>query len=425
LTDLFEEMGLHYNAPAAKADVMPATPIQQSEEPTSEPDPQISVVEENYIPALPEEDLLVTDDELHSDPELEIWLDQNTLQQLSEDLYSFEEGESQNFRRQDQQMPLGNLFELPASRPDTTPANQQYPQFLMSDELLAEDWEEFAFNHFSTEEAMSPSLADSATTDLPTQEPHQGDGAQEDVAEGSAENGRATTPTRAVSEAVELDFDPDLFPSEALELDQESVSGTSAIERDGRVIPEELIAIEEEIVIDEMQWDEPTDSTTEEAIASSRLEFYEEAVSEQPSVQESSTETPAQSAISEEDREAFSEEVQTQSLDSSQNTTSPPPIVAEAVLNSEQQDTETVTSEPPAQPAISEDDREAFSEEVQNQSLDSTENTTLPASAVAETADTLRLEQANFDVDLPQPEALNLEQPDNEKKKPSNSDVNH
>ena len=487
LTDLFEEMGLHYNAPAAKADLMPATPIQQSEDPTPEPDRQISLVEENYIPALPEEDLLVTD-ELPSDPEREIWLDQNTLQQLSEDLYSFEDGESRNFRRQDQQMPLGNLFELPAIGPDRTPANEQYPQFLMSDELLAEDWEEFAFNNLSTEEATSPSLADFARTDLSlsAQEPNQGDAAEEDVAKTEPENGRARNPRMAASEAVELDFDPDLFPSETLELDQESVSGTGAIAADGRVIPEELIAIEEEIVIEEMEWDEPTDSTTEEAIASSGLDFHEEAVSEQPSMQQSSTETPVQATTSEDhstgDGEAFREEVQNQLLDSTQDTTLPPPVLLEAALNPEPQDGETVRSETPLQPAISEEDREAFSEEVQNQSLDSTEATTLPAPALAEPSDALpvdaldfeqqdavnvehseqennavpsdelakpqkliapasetlrenkcsdslveeaqRLERSNFDVDLPQPDALNSEQPDNEKKKPSNSDVN-
>jgi hypothetical protein len=186
----------------------------------------------------------------------------------------------------------------------------------------------------------------------------------------------------AASEAVELDFDPDLFPSETLELDQESVSGTGAIAADGRVIPEELIAIEEEIVIDEMEWDEPTDSTTEEAIASSGLDFHEEAVSEQPSMQESSTETPVQATTSEDhstgDGEAFREEVQNQLLDSTQDTTLPPPVLLEAALNPEPQDGETVSSETPLQPAISEEDREAFSEEVQNQSLDSTEPTTLP-----------------------------------------------
>jgi hypothetical protein len=116
-----------------------------------------------------------------------------------------------------------------------------------------------------------------------------------------------------------------------------------------------VIALEDGTVIDEMQWDEPTDSATEEAIASPKFDSdsvsqlnpeleEEEAVSQQPSLQENSTET-----------------------------------LASATSND-----------------LS--DREALSEEAQ------------------------RLEQGNVDIDLHQPEAFNPEQPDNEKKKESNSE---
>lgn len=323
LNDLLEEMGLSYAAPAAKAE-MPTTIKQPSPEPTPDPEPEISLVEDNYIPASPEEDLLITD-EVESDPDVEIWLDRNTLEQLSEDLHSFEGSQGRNFRRQDEPIQSGNYDESPLIAPDPASVNQQYQQFLLSDELLAEDWEEFAFNNLSE------------------RSPNQNEAAEQNNS------------TLAASESIESDFDPDLFPTDALELDPESAIKANAQRSDALGIPEEVIALEDGTVIDEMQWDEPTDSATEEAIASPKFDSdsvsqlnpeleEEEAVSQQPSLQENSTET-----------------------------------LASATSND-----------------LS--DREALSEEAQ------------------------RLEQGNVDIDLHQPEAFNPEQPDNEKKKESNSE---
>jgi hypothetical protein len=324
LNDLLEEMGLSYAAPAAKADLIPATTKQPSPEPIPDPEPEISLVEDNYIPASPEEDLLITE-EVESDPDVEIWLDRNTLEQLSEDLHSFEGSQGRNFRRQDEPIQSGNYDESPLIARDTASANQQYQQFLLSDELLAEDWEEFAHHNLSE------------------RAPNQNEAAEQNNS------------TLAASESIESDFDPDLFPADALELDPESAMKANVQRSDGLGIPEEVIALEDGTVIDEMQWDEPTDGATQEAIASPKFDSdsvsqldpeleEEEAVSQQPSLQENSTETLAS---------ATSNELS---------------------------------------------DREALSEEVQ------------------------RSEQGNVDIDLHQPEALNPEQPDNEKKKESNSE---
>jgi hypothetical protein len=237
LTDLFEEMGI--NQPLLLKTEIPSvdnqaeTPIAQAAAPET-----ANLVEDRYIPASPEEDLLVTDT-LDSDPDREIRLDQKALRQLSDDLYSFEEGTSGNLSRPD--APDANVGDSAALR--------QAERFLMSDELLAEDWEEFVFPSWPN---------DDLTTNLPetnSEKPADSDEAIQDHA------------TAAPSLSEELDFEPDLFPSEALELDHESWDGQ---------IPEEYIGFEDEIVIDEMEWDEPNDGIMEEVIASP-LEFGEAA----------------------------------------------------------------------------------------------------------------------------------------------------
>jgi hypothetical protein len=393
LNDLLEEMGLSYAAPA-KADLIPATTKQPSPEQTSDPQPEISLVEDNYIPASPEEDLLITDD-VESDPDVEIWLDQNTLEQLSEDLHSFEGSQGQNFRRQDELLQSGNDDESPLIAPDTATANQQYQQFLLSDELLAEDWEEFAHHNLSERSALRSLLTSLS--------PNQNEDAEQNNS------------TLAASESVELDFDPDLFPTDALELDPESAMKANALGSDRLGIPEEVVALEDGTVIDEMQWDEPTDNATEEAIASPKLDSdsvsqfdleleQEEAVSQQPSLHENSTETLAESATSKDlsDREALREEVQNESLDSNQDTTLPSPALdqeanalPDATVELQQQDTLSENLDLANLPSSSELSA-LVTEEVQG------------------------LEGGNVDVDLHQPEAFNPEQPDHEKKKESN-----
>ncbi len=270
LTDLFEEMGLSQLLPTADANSLLSTPQRQSEHQTSDTQAQASLVEDNYIPALPEEDLLPTD-ELDSEPEVQIWLDRDTLQQLSEDLDSFEDSTSQTPpRHENQRLPGKDVGTLPVV-PDAVqiaPQNQWFPR---SEELLAEDWEEFAFQGLSDEDSTTQRLESPATTDLPARQPNPSDTHEEDI---------VTTPTRqetpgnsapGVPGSVESDFEPDLFPSEALELDQENAQSLRAASTPELAMSEEPLEEDEKFI--EMLWDEPIDSTTEEAIASSELEF--------------------------------------------------------------------------------------------------------------------------------------------------------
>lgn len=227
LTDLFEEMGI--SEPILVKTDIPATGTQP-DAPTPDSKAETAhLVEDQYIPASPEEDLLVTDT-LDGDPDREIRLDQKALRQLSDDLYSFEDGTSRSFSSLDASTPT-------ASDSDGLGVASS----LMSDELLAEDWEEFVFPSWPN---------DDLTSNLPETTSVISQAAPEDT-------------SIAASLPEELDFEPDLFPSEALELDHESFDGQ---------MPEEYIGFEDEIVIDEMEWDEPIDGIMEEAIASP-LEF--------------------------------------------------------------------------------------------------------------------------------------------------------
>lgn len=244
LTDLFEEMGI--SEPILLQTNVP--PDNQSDAPTTQdaaPE-SANLVEDRYIPASPEEDLLVTDT-LDGDPDREIRLDQKALRQLSDDLYSFEEGSSRSFSRPDtlDSSNVGEASSEPSSDRQALPADR----FLMSDELLAEDWEEFVFPSWPN---------DDLTANLPETTSEQ-PAKSEDTAQDHG--------TTAASLSQELDFEPDLFPSEALELDHESWDGQ---------IPDEYIGFEDEIVIDEMEWDQPNDGIMEEVIASP-LEFGEAA----------------------------------------------------------------------------------------------------------------------------------------------------
>jgi len=364
LTDLFEEMGLSEEMPAVMPDSMPTT-ISQPLQATDNPEPEVNLVEDHYISALPEEDLLVTDEQM-SDPDREICLDQNTLQQLSDDLESFEDAQRSSFRMQD-----GS-----DSTPDATPANLPSDRFLMSDELLAEDWEEFTFPSWPDDDLISPSLTETTSSDLSAQNPSP-----------EADN--------RLSE--ELDFEPDLFPSEALELDQESVN--SANRPSAQTLSEALIAFEDEIVIDEMEWDEPTDGIMEEAIASPEVEVVSKA-----STVNFDPETPVVF-----EAETVTQEQHPDSLNGTQETTAPPPAIPEAsdfeaeTATQEQQDRQ-INPTPalpqgllaPGKDISSEDNPEA------KQNLE-------PVSS--------------NDVDLPQPETLDP-QPEPEKKKNSDSDAN-
>ena len=458
LTDLFEEMGLSYSPPIAKADSILVLTQQPLESQPPDTESQTSLVEDNYIPASPEEDLLATDG-LESEPDIEIWLNQNTLQQLSEDLYSFEESESQDFQRQQQQRLPDNYFASPPVAPDAAPVNQQNQSFSMPDELLAEDWEEFRFNNWSDKDSRFQSSTDSAT-DFAAQEPDQFDSYEQEATLTSTNNEILGNSTAAVPESVESDFEPDLFPSEALELDQEQAQRINAAAPEELAIPEEVIAFEDEAFI-EMQWDEPADSTSEEIISSLESEFDSDLLSEEPL--DSELEEAVNAAMPGEsiapDDAAWSEDRWDEPSQNRQNTTLPPETSTtewdsslEETINSQPEElVDEVMPEEPITP-----NEAAWNEEGWDKSSENTQNTTLPPETLADESDSSLEETlgsqpeeavneaipgepiAPEDTPLTEDEpsdsltkeaqpldkskALNPEQPDNQKKKNSESD---
>ena len=357
LTDLLQKMGLSNNVPATGADSMLTTTKQQSESHPPETEPQASLVEENYIPASPEEDLLATDELDTAPPELDIVLDQNTLQQLQQDLYSFEESESQDNQSSQVQSSPGNYLSSPTVTPDTAQVNQHNQRFLMSEELLAEDWEEFALNGLLNEESTFQRLENGATTDLPPQEPDQFDEEstsqrlesgtitdlppqepdqfdinEEEVATNSIEEEILDNFTPTEQESLESDFDPDFFSFEALELDQEDAlsvqpfANFEALELD----QEDALSVQpfanEDQTFMELLLDEPVESTTEEILGSPELEFewgfFSQEAFELEQAEAVSHAMPGEHI--DPDNEALSEKVEDESLDPIQNITLPP-----------------------------------------------------------------------------------------------------
>lgn len=254
LTDLCEEMGLSYNSYAIAQGAVPKANENNSIADSSIPDleyhisnlePQASLIEErleeHYITASPDENLLIKD-EPQTNPDLEIVLDKSTLQQLSEDLYSFEEPAKQDLPKKPLEKSLDTYVQSANIVPEVERANQQNHWLLRSDELLAEDWEELAGKDLYDEHFSSISPINSPTEESSLTE----------------------------EEIVELDFDHNLFPSETLELDQENAKKLSSSEPMDLAVKAELVAPEDEAFV-EMQWDEPIDSTTEETTTSSEL----------------------------------------------------------------------------------------------------------------------------------------------------------
>ena len=437
LTDLFEEMGLNHSSPAVEGNSVPATTTQGSEYQSSDTDIQASLVEENYIPASPEEDLLVTD-ELVSEPDIEIVLDQNTLQQLQQDLYSFEESEGQNFLRQEEQRSPGNDFEFPSIAPNTAQVYPQNQSFLMAEELLAEDWEELMHNTLPNVSA-SQSLTDSSTPDLSVSKAGEFDTDEENLTPASREEiSASSTPT--APESVELDFEPELFPSE---LEQENAigvqpwttpQGADGQENSDATTPEELAIPGEPFPVGEetffeMQWDEPIDGTTEEMISSPELEFelnsfpqetlsfvQEDAVSDRAAAYE---EPAMPGELSPPDDEARSENAADESIDNAHDTTLPSQaldnesdVFLEEVPYSEQEGFFNV------QPFEYENSEATLEEVPPPTELNPPDNEALALSE-DEPLDSLteaqRVDAPNIDTDLAQPEDLNPEHPDNEK----------
>jgi hypothetical protein len=258
LTDLFDEMGLIHRQPTVEPHSIPEQP---SEPPTADSEPPtVDVVEDNYIPALPEEDLLAMD-ALETELDPEIWLNQNALQQLQQDLSRFEGSEGQDLQSQDDERSLFDYSQAPLIAPEIPNSHQTNYRFLASQELLAEDWEDFVYHDLSDEDATSQNLADSPQND-----------SGEEIATSTSDNGITQHSPSAAPDSIESDFDPDLFPSEALELDHEDTLSASSEAPEEIGVPRELNALEDETFV-EMLWDEPVDSTTEEMISSPDLEF--------------------------------------------------------------------------------------------------------------------------------------------------------
>ncbi|NES23383.1 MAG: hypothetical protein F6K41_31815 [Symploca sp. SIO3E6] len=202
LTDLLEQMDLNYLSVEEVADVRLAEQVPNNE-PTSvssvknqqqpysavETQPQTHPVEEPYIPASKDEILLV-EDELDSAPSREIVLDQDIIQQLSEDLDHFEEDEIQALPTQEENSLADNQETSPNTAATDNLANQHPTKFSRSEELLAEDWEELSLHNEGEEIKV---IRDETSFNLSTSE---------------------------ASELIESHFEPDLFPPEIPELDQ-------------------------------------------------------------------------------------------------------------------------------------------------------------------------------------------------------------
>lgn len=214
LTDLFEEMGL--SEEAAAEDVL-------------ETESQEDGSEDAYISASPGEDLLATD-RLEAVPEIDISLEPESLQHLREDLHSFEETQAQESDR---------LQDATEADVGETPRDEHHLPELESEEFLAEDWEEFTSDDRTEEDAELRSLAD---------------------------------------ESEASDFDPDLFPPEALELHQDQGTATSD--------SQDFLGFEEQ-TLSEMQWDESFGSVPEEtATASEPPQAASDEQSSEPSDEE-------------------------------------------------------------------------------------------------------------------------------------------
>jgi len=194
-------MGLSYSPLVNDIPSMAATREEEwfLEHP-GETDSSVTSVDDRYIPASPDEDLLVSDESQQFSGQ-EIRLDQTTLQQLSEDLHSFEAEDHLN------------IVPQPSPSRDRTvsPPNfdlDSIQSLPMSEELLAEDWEEFALHDLSQEDVAFSEWQQSIPTDL---ESHDFDPFVSDSEE--------TTPPPS----PELDDVSDDLSEESIDLEQDNV----------------------------------------------------------------------------------------------------------------------------------------------------------------------------------------------------------
>ncbi|MFP5268684.1 hypothetical protein [Coleofasciculus sp.] len=164
LTDLLDEMGLSYSSPVTELPSMAATREEEwfLENP-GETNSPVTSVDDYYIPASPDEDLLIRE-EFQQFSGQEIRLDQSTLDQLSEDLNSFEAVDHLNIVPQPSPS-RDRIVPPPSFDLDSI---QSLP---MSEELLAEDWEEFALHDLSQEDVIFPDWLSPTPTDLDSRTP--------------------------------------------------------------------------------------------------------------------------------------------------------------------------------------------------------------------------------------------------------------
>lgn len=274
LTDLFEEMGLNSLGSTVTTDSTSAATVQGVNAPSSNNGSQASLDEDEYIPASPEEDLLTAED-LESEPDREILLEQSTLQQLSNDLYSFEGSEYGDFLSQTEQLFSDSDLDLPITETPPSQTNPPNHWFPISEELLAEDWEEFALDDVFEPDTRSSSEI-FTTPELSTLESEQAatdenENAATVLPEAESESSDLSTPV--AQDAVTSDFDPNLFPSEVLDLDQPQDENLGSAGLDGIAESEESLALEDETFV-EMVWnDEFIDDPIVDITPSSELEF--------------------------------------------------------------------------------------------------------------------------------------------------------
>lgn len=201
LTDLLDEMGLSYSPPVADIPSIAATREEEwFSEHSGETDSSVTSVDDHYIPASPDEDLLVRDESQQFSGQ-EIRLDQSTLQQLSEDLHSFEAEDHLNIVPQ----PSPSRDRI-VSRPNfDLDSIQSLP---MSEELLAEDWEEFALHDLSQEDVIFPDWQQTTPTDRDSRAP-----------DPLVSDSEETTPPPS----PELDDVSDDLSEESIDLEQDNV----------------------------------------------------------------------------------------------------------------------------------------------------------------------------------------------------------
>lgn len=235
LTDLLAQMGLSYSLPIPE---IPGTIT--GEEPELKVDmldsqPQAIVDEDHYIPASPEEDLLPID-ESNNNTERQILLAPNTLEQLSEDLHTFEEFDSEDtlpyeeppFPGADWQPRSVDLNQTPS-----VPSFQHRP-LPMSEELLAEDWEEFALHDLANEDTMFPSWQE-GQTELTNQALEQFANAPENLELTLPQSSDSVTPD--APELIDSELAGDSLPESNLESKSEEViSPTNPEETDQDIL---------------------------------------------------------------------------------------------------------------------------------------------------------------------------------------------